>query len=204
MAATPEEEFPIMQHHHLLELYRYQVCKQADTVLAHFIFEDEQKISTIRNSFEYYEKVTTHDSSLSRCIFGIMASKLGDTEKAYQYFDVSSKLDILNTQKNTKDGIHTANMGGTYMAVVYGFLGLRVKEDGFYFTPSLPEPWNSYRVRLSLLGSLVEVTVTPGGCAFRLMEGAAVTIVVGGVEQKLKDELTWHWKHGMKSECREK
>lgn len=90
------------------------------------------------------------------------------------------------------------------MAVVYGFLGLRVKEDGFYFTPSLPEPWNSYRVRLSLLGSLVEVTVTPGGCAFRLMEGAAVTIVVGGVEQKLKDELTWHWKHGMKSECREK
>jgi len=192
LAATPEEEFPIMQHHHLLELYRYQVCKQADTVLAHFIFEDEQKMSTMRNSFAYYEKVTTHDSSLSRCIFGIMASKLGEREKAYQYFDFSSKLDICNSQKNTKDGIHTANMGGTYMAVVYGFLGLRVKEEGFFLAPTIPRQWKSYRVRISLRGSLLEVTVTPGCCVLRLVDGAAVTVSVNGVRQEVRDEVTLH------------
>lgn len=192
LAATPEEEFPIMQHHHLLELYRYQVCKQADTVLAHFIFEDEQKMSTMRNSFAYYEKVTTHDSSLSRCIFSIMASKLGEREKAYQYFDFSSKLDICNSQKNTKDGIHTANMGGTYMAVVYGFLGLRVKEEGFFLAPAIPRQWKSYRVRISLRGSLLEVTVTPGCCVLRLVDGAAVTLSVNGVRQEVRDEVTLH------------
>src|SRR5699024_10904260 len=98
--------------------------------------EDYQKLSTMRNSFAYYEKVTTHDSSLSTCIFSIMASRLGMPEKAYGYFGESSKLDLFNTHHNTKDGIHTANMGGTYMAIVYGFGGLRVKESGLCLAPA--------------------------------------------------------------------
>ncbi len=181
---------PIMQWNHLYRLYRYQVCKQADTVLAHMIFEDAQKVSTMKNSFDYYEKRTTHDSSLSRCIFGIMASKLGEKKKAYEYFDFSSKLDILNSQHNTKDGIHTANMGGTYMGIVYGFLGFRVKETGFYFMPSLPEQWERCRLRLQLLGSRLEITVTGTECMFRLIEGTPVRLFVYGREYEVEKELT--------------
>ena len=117
-ANTPKENYPLLLHYHPLALYRRQVCKQADTVLAHFILEDYQKLSTIRNSFLYYEGVTTHDSSLSTCIFSIMAAKLGMPEKAYEYFGESAKLDLYNTHKNTKDGIHTANMAGNYMAII--------------------------------------------------------------------------------------
>jgi hypothetical protein len=77
LAATPVEDFPLLMHYHPLTLYRYQVCKQADTVLAHFLYEDEVSRDVMERSFRYYEKLTTHDSSLSTCIFSIMASRLG-------------------------------------------------------------------------------------------------------------------------------
>src|SRR5699024_2716770 len=86
LAKTPEDKFPLLLHYHPLHLYRYQVCKQADTVLSHFILEDLQPLRTIENSFLYYENITTHDSSLSTCIFSIMASKLKMHDKAYEYF----------------------------------------------------------------------------------------------------------------------
>lgn len=181
---------PIMQWNHLYRLYRFQVCKQADTVLAYMIFEDAQKLSTMRNSFNYYERRTTHDSSLSRCIFGIMASRLGYPDKAYKYFDFSSKLDILNSQHNTKDGIHTANMGGTYMGIVYGFLGFRVKENGFFFRPSIPELWNSYELRLQLKGRLIKVIVTADACRMKLLNGGPITLFVYDRPYELEQEIT--------------
>lgn len=180
---------PLMHDHFLYHIYRYQVCKQADTVLAHFLFEDEQNMSTIRNSFDYYEKITTHDSSLSRCIFGIMASRLGMKDKAYDYFDFSSKMDILDSQHNTRDGIHTANMGGCYMGIVYGFLGLRVKESGYYFAPSMPKQWAGYRLRLVLKGSLVEIFADKEQCRFKRLSGSPVTLYVYGKMYELQDEI---------------
>src|SRR5690606_2178076 len=108
---TPKKHYPLLLHYHPLTIYRYQVCKQADTVLAHFLLEDEVDKSTIRNSFDYYEKVTTHDSSLSSCIFSMMAARLGEYDKAYDYFMQTARLDLDNTHGNTKDGLHMANMG---------------------------------------------------------------------------------------------
>ncbi len=159
IADTPKSEFPLLLHYHPLCLYRYQVCKQADTVLSHFIYEDAQSLETIRKSFAYYEKITTHDSSLSTCIFSIVASKLGLTEKAYEYFGDSAKLDLFNTHQNTKDGIHTANMGGNYMAIVYGFGGIRLKENGLYLNPALPKKWKKYQFEILYEGSQIQVRV---------------------------------------------
>ena len=173
-------------------LYRHQVCKQADTVLAHFIFEDAQSVETIRNSFEYYEKVTTHDSSLSTCIFSIVASKLGLEEKAYDYFGDSAKLDLFNTHKNTKDGIHTANMGGNYMAIVYGFAGLRLKESGLYFAPSLPRQWVKYQFQINYEGSRIRVEIEEGKNRFTLLSGDEKTIWIYGEEYTLKDSIVVH------------
>lgn len=188
-ANTPEENYPLLLHYHPLALYRRQVCKQADTVLAHFILEDYQKPSTIRNSFLYYEKVTTHDSSLSTCIFSIMAAKLGMTEKAYEYFGESAKLDLFNTHKNTKDGIHTANMAGNYMAIIYGFAGLRIKESGLYLSPCIPEKWKGYQFRFQYQGTRLEVKVNKRGCLIRRMEGRPVKVNLYGGTALVEDEI---------------
>ncbi|MDR2402467.1 MAG: beta-phosphoglucomutase [Spirochaetaceae bacterium] len=169
--SVPQDHFPLLLHYHPLYLYRHQVCKQADTVLAHFIFEDAQSQETIRNSFHYYEGITTHDSSLSTCVFSIVASGLGFHDKAYRYFGNSAKLDLFNTHGNTKDGIHTANMGGTYMAIVYGFAGLRIKEKGIYFAPSLPAAWEGYCFRIFYQGSQIHVEVNRTELHFTLLSG---------------------------------
>lgn len=187
---TPKDHYPLLLHYHPLYIYRYQVCKQADTVLAHFIYEDAQDVETIRKSFEYYEKVTTHDSSLSTCIYSIVASKLGQEEKAYAYFGDSAKLDLFNLHHNTKDGIHTANMGGNYMAIVYGFGGLRLKESGIYFAPALPKQWESYRFKIHFEDSQIQVEVGPENSVFTLAEGTPKTIHVYGEAYELKDVLT--------------
>lgn len=187
---TPKNKFPLLLHYHPLHLYRYQICKQADTVLAHFIFEDAQSMETIRNSFLYYEKVTTHDSSLSTCIYSIVASKLGMEEKAYDYFGDSAKLDLFNTHHNTKDGIHTANMGGNYMAVVYGFAGLRLKEQGLFFAPAIPKKWRGYQFKITYEQSQIKVEVQEDGCIFTLVSGSEKCIYVYGKEYLLKDSIT--------------
>jgi alpha,alpha-trehalose phosphorylase len=188
-AGTPKENHPLLLHYHPLHLYRYQVCKQADTVMAHFILEDYQSEQTMRNSFDYYEKITTHDSSLSSCIFSIVASRLGYKDKAYEYFGDSAKLDLFNTHNNTKDGIHTANMGGNYMAIVYGFAGLRLKEDGLYFSPLLPEKWSGYEFPVSYHGSVIMISVSGVKCIFTLSTGEKQSIIVYGKKHVLADKI---------------
>lgn len=180
VAAIKEEEKPLLLHYHPMYLYRFQVCKQADTVLAHFILEDAQDLETIRKSFEYYEKVTTHDSSLSTCIYSIVASRLGEVDKAYEYFGESAKLDLFNTHKNTKDGIHTANMGGTYMAIVYGFGGLRIKEGGICLNPVIPKQWQGYKFRFLYEDASLEVTVDKNTCKVSLLKGTVKELFVYG------------------------
>ncbi|NRD76515.1 glycoside hydrolase family 65 protein [Bacillus sp. BRMEA1] len=176
LANTPKEEFPLLLHYHPLTLYRYQVCKQADTVLAHFLLEDEQTIETIRNSYDYYEKITTHDSSLSTCIFSIMASKLGDHAKGYHYFNETARLDLDNTHGNTKDGLHMANMGGTWLAIVFGFAGLRMKEEAISFSPILPAKWEGYRFSIQYQGRRIQLEKTVDQTVIALLEGDALTI----------------------------
>lgn len=175
---TPQENHPLLLHYHPLTLYRYQVCKQADTVLAHFLLEDEQSEETIRRSYDYYETITTHDSSLSSCIFSIMASKVGYNEKAYSYFIETARLDLDNTHGNTKDGLHMANMGGTWMAIVYGFAGTRLKESGLSLSPQIPDGWEKLSFRLTFRGRLIEVTINSETIELELLEGEAITLAI--------------------------
>lgn len=182
---TPKDKFPLLLHYHPLYIYRHQVCKQADTVLAHFIFEDYESLDTIKNSFLYYEKVTTHDSSLSTCIYSIMASKLGLRDKAYMYFGDSAKLDLMDAHKNTKDGIHTANMGGNYMAIVYGFGGVRIKESGLYMNPYLPKPWDEYEFKIHYGDGKIWVKVEREILTVELVEGEKTHVNLYGKEYEL-------------------
>lgn len=172
---TPKEKYPLLLNYHPLTIYRYQVLKQADTVLAHYLLEDEQKLETIKNSFDYYEKITTHDSSLSYCIYSIMAAKLGYYEKAYQYFIETARLDLDNTHGNTKDGLHMANMGGTWLAIVQGFAGLRVKESGMSLAPFIPKEWEGYTFAISYQNRTIKVEIDQTTIRCTLSKGAPLT-----------------------------
>lgn len=156
---TPEDKYPLLLNYHPLTIYRYQVLKQADTVLAHFLLEDEADFETIKNSYDYYEKLTTHDSSLSCAVYSIMASKVGYLEKAYEYFIETARLDLDDTHGNTKDGIHTANMGGTWMSIVYGFAGLRIKDDYISLNPRIPANWGRLKFNFVYKGASVHVDI---------------------------------------------
>lgn len=184
LTQIPKDHFPMLLHYHPLFLYRHQVCKQADAVLAHFLFEDLADEQTMARSYEYYEKITTHDSSLSACVFSIMASRLGNMEKAEEYFRRTVFLDINNEHGNTKDGLHTANLGGAYLSIVAGFAGLRIKKDGLTLRPRIPAKWQGYRFRVRYMNSLLECAVEQGCCRLTLLQGEPQNV-------RIHDKTVW-------------
>ncbi len=179
---TPKENYPLLIHYHPLVIYRYQVCKQADTVLAEFLlshrFTREQK----KRDYDFYELITTHDSSLSMCIFSVMANEVGYYKKAYNYFNKTARMDLDNIQGNTKDGIHAANMAGTWMAIVNGFGGMRTHDGVLSFAPTLPEKWNSYTFKVGYKGRLINIAVDKYSCEYKLLEGKDIKIISNGEE----------------------
>lgn len=171
--SIPAENHPLLTHYHPLFIYRHQVCKQADLLLAEFYlpqyFTEEEK----RRDYEYYEKVTTHDSSLSASIFSIMGADIGDREKAYQYFIQTVRTDLDDNQRNTKDGLHMANMAGAWSCIVNGFAGFRVSDGVMTFKPILPEKWNGYEFTVHYRGVRLHVTVSAKKVCYELSGNAS-------------------------------
>jgi alpha,alpha-trehalose phosphorylase len=157
---TDEEKHPLLLHYHPLTIYRYQVSKQADAIMALMLFPDEQSEEVTRNTGYYYDDMTTHDSSLSYSAFSIVYNRLGDTEKSYQYFLKNARCDLDNLHRNTKDGVHTAAMGGTFMNILYGFCDLRLEENQFTLNPRLPKEIKNIRFSIVYKGEIYRISVT--------------------------------------------
>jgi len=119
-----QEKFPLLLYYHPLFLYQHQIIKQADALLALVLFNDVDQ-DTFKNSFEYYIKRTTHDSSLSKCIYGIAAYQIGLDDLGYEYFKKVAELDFRDNHNRTQHGLHVANLGGSYLMLMYGIFGLR-------------------------------------------------------------------------------
>ena len=178
--SIPKGNYPLLLHYHPLFLYRYQVCKQADTVLAHLLFPGTADAETVRRSYEYYLKVTTHDSSLSLCVFAIAAARLGLKGEAEKLFAETVDLDWGDAHGNTRDGLHTANMGGSYLCVLRGFAGLSLDEKGLALSPALPLGWKGYSFRLHYRGSCVGVAVDAQGTRLTHISGEPVMLRLNG------------------------
>ncbi len=185
---TPEEHYPLLLHYHPLTIYRYQVLKQPDTVLAHFLLEEYTDLETMKKSYDYYEGITTHDSSLSPCVYGIMASRVGYREKAYEYFGDSLKLDLENTHGNTKDGLHMANLAGTALSMIYGFAGLRISESGISLRPWLPDGWDEFAFKVKFRGRTILITINDS-LKIDLLEGDVIDLMLNDKTYKLKDKV---------------
>ena len=183
---TPREKHPLLLHFHPLELYRHQVIKQTDVVLATYLvghhFSDEEK----RRTFDYYDPLTTGDSTLSACIQSVMASEVGYPEEALDYFRAASTVDLDDLHGNTKDGIHVASCGGTWLALVAGFGGLRDFDGEVRFAPRLPAEWSGLRFRIEVRGQQIEVDMRPTATTYRLLEGAGLMIEHFGEPVRLR------------------
>jgi alpha,alpha-trehalose phosphorylase len=154
----PPDKFPMLLHYHPLFIYKHQILKQADVLLSMFLldYEDER---IIRKNFKYYLPLTTHDSSLSKCIHSIVASRIGEKDIAFDYLLEVFKIDFENTHGNTNHGLHIANLGGTYLAMVFGLLGLRIHENGLTVRPIRPTGLPGYSIQIMYHGNQVTFTV---------------------------------------------
>ena len=170
-AATPKTSYPLLLNYHPLVIYRHQVCKQADVVLALLLLSEQFTADDKKRDFDYYEAVTTHDSSLSSCIFSIIAAEVGYRDKAYDYFMQTARLDLDDTHGNTHYGVHTAAMAGTWMGVAYGFAGMRVSDGALRFAPTLPAKWRHYQFKIQLRGALLQVRVDAAAVEYTLLAG---------------------------------
>jgi len=167
---------PLLLHHHPLELYRHQVIKQTDVVLATYLVGHHFDEHETRRTFDYYDPLTTGDSTLSACIQSVIASEVGYPEAALAYFEQAAMVDLADAHGNTADGIHIASCGGTWLALVAGFGGLRDFDGDVRFSPRLPASWERLRFRVQVRGQLVEVDITPSGTRYELLEGRGLPV----------------------------
>ena len=175
-AGTPEDKYPLLLHYHPLNLYRHQVIKQADTILALFLLGDQFSLEEKKRNFDYYDPITTHDSSLSVCIQSIAAAEIGYMEKARQYFDFAVAMDLSDVGGNMLHGAHIASIGGSWMCLVYGFGGMRDSSGNITFRPRLPGGWTKLSFRLTVRSNLIHVEVRPHETCYTLREGDGLTI----------------------------
>ena len=182
---TPPDRHPLLLHHHPLELYRHQVIKQADVVLATYLvghhFTDEEK----RRTFDYYDPLTTGDSTLSACIQSVIASEVGYPDAALEYFLAACSVDLDDAHGNTADGIHVASCGGTWLALVAGFGGLRDSDGIVRFHPRLPAAWERLRFRVQVRGQRLDVDIRHETTTYRLLEGTGLVIEHCGQELRV-------------------
>lgn len=184
----------IREKKHPLMLWRTQVCKQADTVLMLFVHGDQFSKEVKEADYNFYEPRTNHGSSLSACIHTIIAAELGRMEEAYQFFHLSACMDINDFKSNVAGGLHSACMGGTWMAVVNGFGGMRDYDRGLEFSPRLPSAWKECSFHIWWHGKGIQVTMQPDKTRYALVEGDSVDFLHHGKQVRLssdgKSEIT--------------
>jgi alpha,alpha-trehalose phosphorylase len=170
-AGTDASDYPLLLHVPYFDLYRKQVVKQADLVLALHACGDAFTDAEKERDFAYYEALTVRDSSLSACTQAVIAAEVGHLELAYDYFAEAALMDLHDLHHTTVDGLHIASLAGAWIAAVAGFGGMRDHGGRLTFAPKLPPQLERLAFRLSFRGSLLRVDVTPAGSTYEILEG---------------------------------
>ncbi len=173
---TPPEKYPLLLHFHPLVIYRHQVLKQADVVLATFLRREDFSAKTRRANFEFYDPITTGDSSLSACVQALTAADVGFDDLALEHFNRALFLDLADAHGNTADGIHIASTGGVWACVVYGFAGMTHQGDALHFAPRMPKAWRRVSFCLQRRDTKLRVDMDPDGLEVTVVEGPEFTV----------------------------
>jgi len=159
VSTIPADQVPINQHWSWDRILRSAYIKQADVLQGLYMFEDRYDHETLRRNFDFYEPLTVHESSLSPCIHSILASSLGYEDRAYAFYLRTARLDLDDYNNDTEDGLHITSMAGTWMSVVEGFGGVRVRDGQLSMQPWLPKKWQSYSFRIFFKGAHLRIAV---------------------------------------------
>lgn len=185
---TPEDRYPLLLNHHPLVIYRHQVIKQADVVLAMFLLGHEFSPEQKKRNFDFYDPLTTGDSSLSASVQSVLAFEVGYLDKGREYARYAALMDLADVGGNVMDGCHVASMGGTWMAMVYGLAGFRDSDGRFRFRPQLPGRIESLRFPLTIKGQILDVDIRRECVTYSLREGRELVIWHGDDEVRLTRE----------------
>ncbi|MGP3912957.1 glycoside hydrolase family 65 protein [Nonomuraea sp. 10N515B] len=185
-AATKPEQYPLMLHFPYFDLYRRQVVKQADLVLAMHLRGDAFTPEEKAGNFAYYEALTVRDSSLSACTQAVIAAEVGHLELAYRYLGEAAMMDLADLEKNTVDGVHMAALAGAWVALVAGFGGMRAGQGWICCAPRLPSHLQRLAFRLRYRDSLLGVSITRETTTYRLMQGPPIALTHHGEQIQLR------------------
>ena len=185
---TAPDKYPLLLNYPYFQLYRKQVVKQADLVLAMHLrgdaFTPEQKA----RNFAYYEALTVRDSSLSACTQSVIAAEVGQLELAHDYLAEAALMDLHDVQHNTRDGLHMASLAGAWTALVAGFGGMRAQDDTLAFSPRLPGGISRLTFRLRYRGRRLCVAVSDREARYELLDGEPLPLVHHGEQLMLEDK----------------
>ncbi|MCU1472195.1 glycoside hydrolase family 65 protein, partial [Amnibacterium sp.] len=180
LANTPADKLPLLLHFHPLVIYRFQVLKQADVVLALFLLSDEFSDEMKRADFDYYDPLTTGDSTLSAVVQSIIAAEIGYRDLALEYFHHALLVDLDDLHNNASDGVHVASAGGVWSSLVYGFGGMRDAGGHLTFDPRLPAEWPELRFRIQWHGTRLQVRVRQDVFVVDVLDGESAEFEVRG------------------------
>jgi maltose phosphorylase len=180
------EDRPLNQKWSWDRILRSCFIKQADVLQGLYFFEDRHEIETLRKNYDFYEPMTVHESSLSPCVHVILASRLGYKQQAYELYLRTARLDLDDYNNDTEDGLHITSMAGTWMSVVKGFGGMRVKDGILHFSPFIPDQWQSYSFRIEFRGRVIKVKISAGKVDTILESGEPLEIVMNGGKSMLR------------------
>ena len=178
LARTPPEDFPLLLHYHPLVIYRCQVIKQADIVLAMFLCGDEFSQEQKRRNYEYYEPLTTGDSSLSACVEAIIAAEIRNEQHAVRHFNHALFIDLASITGEGTDGVHIASAAGVWSALVFGFGGVRDYQGQLRFEPRLPRGWKSLSFSLRFNDRQIRIALSHDEERYALADGDPLDIVI--------------------------
>lgn len=171
---------PINQFWSWDRILRSPYIKQADVLQGFYFFEDHFTQEELKRHFDFYEPFTVHESSLSPCVHSIQAAKLGQMDQAYRFYLRTSRLDLDDYNKEVHEGLHITSMAGTWMSIVEGFGGMRVRDNQLNFTPQIPKEWDTYSFKVNFRGQIVKVTVSQDKTEFKLKGSDELVINVNG------------------------
>jgi alpha,alpha-trehalose phosphorylase len=180
LEATPPDHFPLLLHYHPLVIYRHQVIKQADVVLAMFLLGNEFSEEQKRANFDYYDALTTGDSSLSACIQSIVAAEIGEGQTALDYFLSALLMDLADVSGNMADGVHVAAAAGVWQTLVFGFGGVREYDGELSITPHLPITWDLLSFSLRFRGRRLQIRLTHDEETYTIETGDPLQLTIGG------------------------
>lgn len=191
VADLDPKHLPINQNWSWDRILRSCYVKQADVLQSMFWFEDDYSREQLERNFDFYEPITVHESSLSPCVHSILAASLGNEEKAYEMYVRTARLDLDDYNNDTEDGCHITSMAGTWMSVVYGFGGLRVKEGKVHLKPFIPSQWNAYSFKMVFRGAQLKINITQDGVTIENQSEKQIEIVLDGENTVLAANSTF-------------